>query len=130
MARALIVAVTLISLFACVPAGSASEPATTDSDRPVGGQVATPEERAACEAAGGEIMVAGLFGDEVCIQAMPDAGQACSDSSQCVGRCLNTENFVDYGQPVTTGQCEPTNAGFGCAQEVIDGRGDYAICVD
>lgn len=123
----------LASIVACVPGaerGGSSEPIQGYGHVPVAGPVATAEERAACEAAGGAIAVAGLLGHEACILTLADGGKACTDSDDCIGRCRNSGAFVDAGEPVAAGFCEWSNSPFGCWQEVVDGRGGLAICVD
>jgi hypothetical protein len=97
---------------------------------PVKGPIATPEERAACAAVGGDIVQDGLAGYEMCRQYLRDAGKACSDSSDCLGRCdvpLNVS--VDFDEPVT-GQCTANDSPFGCYQSVTKGRAAPPICVD
>lgn len=136
MLKAVIAAFALLSLAGCVPGGTgqstgAGQPAggTDYAYVPVAGQFATPQERAACEAAGGTIQPAGLAGYESCIQSYADGGQSCSDASDCIGRCMNYGDFADFGDPVT-GQCEASDSPFGCAQEVNGGTAEAALCVD
>ncbi|MEM5517115.1 hypothetical protein WNY37_09155 [Henriciella sp. AS95] len=90
---------------------------------------ATEAETSACEAVGGEVKQAGLLGAEHCIQALPDDGMVCSDSSDCVGRCMISGESVEPGTE-TTGQCAATDNPFGCFQLVKDGRADGMLCVD
>lgn len=94
------------------------------------GEVATPEERALCEAAGGEVRPAGLRGWENCIQTYSDAGAPCMDGSDCEGRCLVTEGSPDFGEKTDAGRCQATDSLFGCFQEVVDGRAQPGLCVD
>ncbi len=95
------------------------------------GQVATQEERDRCEAAGGEISRGGMLGWEGCVQAYADAGKACTDGSDCLGRCMLDEasGGAGMGDPAT-GTCQATDSPFGCFTTVTDGRADPALCVD
>lgn len=136
MIRIFIACIVLVSFAACVPSGSGPATGTNQAGGgagyayvPVAGQFATPQERAACEAVGGTIQPAGLGGFENCIQSFADGGQSCRDASDCIGRCMNYGDFADFDDPVT-GQCEASDSPFGCAQEVIGGRAEAALCVD
>ena len=137
MIKILVTGIAIALLTACTPSGggqtTAPGPAPSNSGYqsvPISGAVATPQERAACAAVGGTIRPAGLLGYESCVQAYADAGTPCSDSSQCIGQCLNSAELVDFGTPVSTGQCEATDSGFGCMQEIVGGVADAALCVD
>ena len=93
------------------------------------GETATAEERAACEAAGGEVRPAGLLGYDNCVQQFDDAGDICSDGDECLGSCLVTGGPAEVGSNVT-GQCAADDNRFGCYQTITDGVADAAICVD
>ncbi|WP_370237620.1 MULTISPECIES: hypothetical protein [Henriciella] len=93
------------------------------------GREATEMEIAACEAVGGEVQKAGLLGAEHCIQSLPDDGKVCTDSSDCVGRCMVSGESVEVGAE-TVGQCAATDNPFGCFQLVKDGVADGMLCVD
>ncbi len=92
-------------------------------------RTATPEEIELCEAAGGEVRPAGRAGFDNCIQTFDDAGDACSDTSDCTGRCLVDGEMVEAGTEVT-GQCAEDDERFGCYQEIEDGKAKPGICVD
>lgn len=107
-----------------------AEPETVDYERiQFAGSVATPSERDMCEAVGGEVRPDGLAGSEQCIQTMPDAGKACTDSSECLAGCKIEGEFVDFNTPAI-GQCSQNDSPFGCFQTVEDGLAAPAICVD
>ena len=93
------------------------------------GERATQAERAKCEAAGGELHRAGLLGWENCIQPYADAGQTCSDSSDCTGGCRYTGSGASIGETVT-GTCQINDSPFGCFQSVDNGRATPPLCVD
>lgn len=105
------------------PADGGYEPITFE------GQTATPEERARCEAAGGEVRPAGRAQFENCIQTFDDAGESCSDASDCTGRCLVVGEMVEGGTEVS-GQCAADDERFGCYQTITGGVADAGICVD
>lgn len=132
MFRIAVVSLALVALAGCQPGSGGDrpdppQPGVLYAPVPVAGEVATPSERAACEAVGGMIQPAGLLGWENCIQSFPDGGQTCSDAADCIGRCMNTGEFVD-GPAV--GQCEFNDNPFGCHQEIIGGIAQAALCVD
>ncbi|MEZ5669325.1 MAG: hypothetical protein R3F55_18195 [Alphaproteobacteria bacterium] len=134
MTKKLIAGLAAALLTGCVSAGGPSTgtgPNGAASYRhvPVAGPQATGEERAACAAVGGEIRPVGLLGWDNCIQRLPDAGTPCTDSDQCLGRCLVAGAGAESGQPAT-GRCEPTDSPFGCNQQVIGGIADAELCVD
>lgn len=93
------------------------------------GAAPTEAEVRACHAAGGDIRPAGMRGWQHCIQSFPDAGNSCADASDCMGRCLNSGEFVGAGAAVT-GQCAADDDPFGCYQEISNGVAGAGICVD
>jgi hypothetical protein len=97
---------------------------------------AYPADPHGCPWRGGHIERRGMFGDRVCVTPYPDAGRACTDSSQCAGRCL-----LSYGSPEVTiqshpigreaaGQCEADSPTFGCYGEIVQGRITRPVCDD
>ncbi|WP_291208234.1 hypothetical protein [Hyphomonas sp.] len=95
----------------------------------VAGEVASPAERAACKAAGGEISREGLRGWEHCVQTYPDAGKTCSDHDDCLGTCRYDGPSAPPGSKVT-GACQVRDVAFGCYTLVEKGKLGYAICAD
>ena len=124
-----IAAVCLAAAVAACVAEQEDGGVAEQASQPISGRVVTPEERAACAASGREILPSGRLGEELCIHVHPDAGRPCTASTDCVGRCLNTGDFVDAGTPAT-GQCAPSDSPFGCWQLVENGVAGDAICVD
>lgn len=111
--------------------GTAPQPPASDY-KPISviGAKATAAERKSCEAAGGEIRRDGLAGHEICVQTYADAGKACRDSADCLGRCMITGEFADFDTSTDAGQCEVNDSPFGCYQTVEDGKATPALCVD
>lgn len=96
------------------------------------GKIATAEERASCEAVGGIVRRAGRAGYENCIQNLPDAGETCSDASDCLGRCIIPQQEGRSYEPgdMATGICEATDEVFGCTTLVNSGKIEGTLCVD
>lgn len=85
---------------------------------------------AACKARGGEVRPVCRRQVPACVVRNADAGQRCTDKSQCAGRCL-----VDNAQPgapgdAATGRCEEDNDPCGCKIEVKNGKVAGGACVD
>lgn len=91
---------------------------------------ATTAERAKCEAAGGKVMIGGLRGWENCVQPYSDAGKACMDSSECMGRCYAEGEYPGMGEETDAGRCQPNDSPFGCRTEIENGRAMPTLCVD
>lgn len=111
------------------PAYGANCPKVAPTPISVAAAVATPAERAACAAAGGSIERQGLLGAEGCVQPFCDAGQACTDSSECIGRCYADTN-TDFDGGPAVGACQPTTSPFGCRTEVVAGAVGPTLCID
>lgn len=75
----------------------------------------TPDEEAECIKRGGEMV--GTFSGPACAMPAPDAGQACTTSSQCAGLCL------------ADGQCSASDLNPGCTSILEDGEA-VVICID
>lgn len=139
MSRIVFAAICLGLLSACAVLHDAGDetpettPPATSPYTPISfdGEKATAQERATCEAAGGEVRQAGLLGWDNCIQPMPDAGQACSNQSDCIDRCMLPigKEYAEFGEEVT-GQCSANDNPFGCYQTVDNGMATPALCVD
>jgi len=92
-------------------------------------QRATPSEIATCEAAGGSVSPQGLAGFDMCVLPFCDAGEVCSDSSECIGKCFAEDASGGIGSPAT-GLCQPNSSPFGCRTEVTGGTLGATLCVD
>ncbi|MCI2398053.1 hypothetical protein [Aliiroseovarius subalbicans] len=106
---ALIALIALITLTAC------------QSDRNPGDPPAAElrQSRAACEADGGSFQRGGLLQQYFCRNALPDAGQACSTSAECVGFCM-----------ADTRTCQAEGPIFGCFAYIEDDGETVEICID
>lgn len=96
------------------------------------GEKATDAERAKCDAVGGKVMRTGMAGWEHCIQDMADAGETCSDSSECTSKCLIPPQESREYSPgeAATGVCAQTDTIFGCVTFVTDGKAEHTLCID
>lgn len=95
-----------------------------------------PEAARACVRSGGTVRRGGMMGAEFCVHSHADAGKACTDGAQCLGRACywQTPDGPEpppppAGAPVI-GQCAASTDGFGCWQPVKDGKIGPGLCVD
>ena len=74
-----------------------------------------------------------MFGIPACVVPYADAGEACTDSSECEGRCLVDLTNTDANPAVgssATGICEADTDPCGCWYEVLDGTTQQGLCAD
>ena len=86
-----------------------------------------------CAAEGGSYQREGMLGWWRCTMPYSDAGKACSDRSDCEGKCLTgADNGGDWSFETggARGVCQATDSPFGCYAEIIDGRVNGTLCVD
>jgi hypothetical protein len=90
------------------------------------------EQKAECDALGGTYKPAGMLGHFRCNIPYSDGGQACTNSSDCEGKCLASEDtrFDPKYEKRTSGKCQMTDNPFGCNAEIRDGKVQPALCVD
>jgi hypothetical protein len=123
MRAAILSALAALTIGGCTPV----EPPQSGSDQPSGDM--TPAARVACTSAGGRVERRGRVGAELCVKPFADAGKACTDTSQCQGKCVGTvEQTAMVGS--VAGQCQADDALFGCYSEIRNGKAVNAICVD
>lgn len=122
----------IAALVLCACAGTYTpDPNTPHGEAPyieIAGEIATPVERKACEAAGGTVQRAGLRGWENCVIPFADGGKVCSDNSECQGQCRYTGDWPPTGK--VTGLCQKDNMPFGCYSEMQGGKPTPMLCVD
>ena len=87
-------------------------------------------EREACEAGGGSVERRGMMGSEMCVRPYADAGKACTDESQCEGRCIAEGRVGAPPDEKVTGICQRDDALFGCFGLVENGTISSGLCVD
>lgn len=85
--------------------------------------VSTAMTRAECVQQGGVWQRWGLLGREFCQVPAADAGQTCTDGSQCSLGCISRTGCVP-------GECQRFRTEFGCYSRVRSGRVESALCVD
>lgn len=130
-----------LALVACAPQENATPPVPTTTDAAAPATVSgakrrpdspfqkamSPEKRAECEASGGAVEQRGMGGLESCVHTYADGGKACTDSSQCEGKCVGAPGPETQQ---TAGSCQKDDKLFGCYSEILGGKPAYAICVD
>ena len=131
-----ILALTSLALVfgACVTENSGETGSVTSEYEKITftGMKATSAERQLCESVGGTVRPAGKLQAEHCIQNLADAGKACLNTSDCLGRCViegNGADGLDFGSPAE-GVCEATDEQFGCTALVDGGKYQGTLCVD
>lgn len=92
------------------------------------GRQATAAEKMRCQAVGGSIQRVGMRQAQACVQRYPDADMVCQDDSQCLGRCLTSENVPV--NTLTAGRCQVLDSPFGCRQSVKSGVAQAMLCID
>ena len=89
-------------------------------------------DQVACEEQGGVVRQEGLLGLYRCVLSYSDAGEICTGTDDCEGRCLGDDSVTDYQAPAgqAKGLCEADDSPFGCYAVIEDGIVTPAICVD
>ena len=147
MLRAVLMSIVALAVAACAPTPPSGGLATNlDQGQPFVGIDGKPlvspqgvmdnsvaqaltDDPAACAKAGGTIRKVCLMGNPLCVVTFKDAGEACSDGSECdSGRCRTAMGIQP--EKATKGVCAPTNDPCGCFQEVEDGKAGYPLCAD
>jgi hypothetical protein len=129
---------SLVSLlpFGLALAGCSQTPVAEESSAPLPTAVAATGAGAGtggkCDRPGQFWARRGLAGERMCVTPYPDAGKACTDKSDCAGRCIADYGSVKgrtSGSPAV-GKCQADDALFGCYAEVVQGRLGARLCVD
>ncbi|MFC6197052.1 hypothetical protein [Ponticaulis profundi] len=86
----------------------------------------------ACAENGGIVQMAGMLGYYRCTLIFDDAGKACSDTDDCMGKCLAEDMAMSPEETETeaVGKCAQTDSPFGCYSQIVDGKQTPTICVD
>lgn len=124
--KALLLAAGL-ALAACSPT-LAPEPAvpTVEEQEPPKMTVSA----SACTARGGEMRQVGRMQSWQCVVKYADAGQRCTDGSQCQGDCEIAGNNGLAPGAAATGVCQADSNRFGCRTTIKDGKAEAALCID
>ena len=126
MRTAPLIALLLIVAFA--PLLGACE-TDRDVNQVVAAIAAENAENAECAAKGGHFERIGKAQIRTCIAPYSDAGKACTDGRQCLGkRCMGDFEDATAATPAT-GTCVATNNPFGC-QTIVEAGVARTICVD
>ena len=82
-----------------------------------------------CKSEGGAVRGVGMFGTAACVKPFPDAGNICSDKSECQGLCKAPESSIVGSQ--STGTCQKdTHDIYGCYDKVEQGIVVGGVCLD
>lgn len=100
-----------------------------NAELPLTEQARSLRNEVSCSASGGVWQKVGRAQMFACVLPARDAGQACSDNSDCQVSCLVTGRDVKAGTAVT-GQCAANTNQFGCKTRVRNGRAEPTLCVD
>jgi len=124
--KALLFAVGL-ALAACSPT-PAPEPVvpTAEAPEPPTMSVST----SACTARGGEMQQVGRARTWQCVVKYADAGERCTDASQCEGQCEIAGNSGIAPGTATAGVCQADSNRFGCRTTVENGKAGNTLCID
>ncbi|HTU68329.1 MAG TPA: hypothetical protein VMF52_20470 [Steroidobacteraceae bacterium] len=106
---------------AATPAAPASPASAATADEAT--------DAAACAARGGAIRPVCRRQIPRCLVPFADAGKACTDNSQCQGKCLVDSSVQNTG-PSITGRCQTDDDPCGCKIEVVNGKPAGGRCVD
>jgi len=126
-----------MAVLLALPACSLFQPGEGEAPAPAGyakiefaASKATPEERAACEAAGATIQPGGKLQWENCVQLFADAGKTCSGDADCTGECRYEGEVELTPGAAMFGTCQVNDARFGCRTVVENGKIAHTLCVD
>lgn len=126
LGKATLAAFGLIAFAGCVPTEAPQAGAESGSGF---SREMSMADRTACTSGGGKVERRGRMGMELCVHPYDDAGKACTDSSQCDGKCIGDAGATSDASPVA-GQCQADDRLFGCYSEIKGGKAANAICVD
>ena len=110
-------ALLVLALAAC-----GSLPPLIVTPQPTAVTVVPPDNEQDCLAQGGAWGPQGMLQRDMCDLPATDAGQPCTNSSQCQGLCLASDSS-------STGTCSPRTLNFGCFEVVEDGA-KMGLCID
>ena len=118
LAIVIVAALLMLALAAC---SALPEPLFV-TPQPTADLVVAPDNEQDCLDQGGMWGPQGRAQTEMCDMPAMDAGNSCTDSSQCQGLCLASETS-------STGTCSPRTVNFGCHDVMVDGT-QMGICID
>lgn len=128
VSMAAVVAVMLLIGGCIVPAATPTPPSAPSASPTLSGHFPTPRPQPTseqeCVQQGGQWGPQGKAGLVVCNLPTLDAGQVCTDVSQCEGTCLAGDDLA-----ATAGQCSPYTLNFGC-HAIIENGERMTLCVD
>lgn len=109
---------------------AAPQPVMTEPQPSADTQASPVPQTAECTAKGGAIRKVCRMQKPACVIPYPDAGQRCTDKSQCKGLCIvDSEKPLEDGA-AAQGRCQVDDDPCGCKIEVRDGKVAGGRCVD
>lgn len=127
MIRTILAAVVLMLAACAQPPVAPSDPAPQAAEKVDWQAAQNAEQCAAIEGAWRPIC---LMGTPACVVNYKDAGESCSDSSECSGRCVTPSMGSTPPGTATKGVCTATSDPCGCFQLVTNGKADHPLCAD
>jgi hypothetical protein len=129
--KALAPALLLFALAACTPPKPPTEGSGEPSQSMISAEAAAAiKDPAECAAKGGSIRPVCRMQNPTCVLTYADVSKACTDDSDCQGKCiLAGDPPADRNTPVT-GECQADSDPCGCRTEVKGGKAQDTICVD
>jgi hypothetical protein len=109
------------------PAAPAAEAAPTPEQSPAPAPIA---DEASCKTAGGDWRRVCRMGKPACVVTYKDAGEACTDGSQCEGGKCVAEITTATPGAAAAGQCVINSDPCGCKTLITDGKAAASLCVD
>lgn len=89
-----------------------------------GGSKLSATDRTECKLAGGDVAIAGMFANEICVMPYADGGKVCRKSSECLGLCLVES------EASKTGTCSLNDNRFGCSTFLLEDGTVNTECQD
>lgn len=125
---------SLLFAFFCVTLTSVLTACGSNPPAPQPPKIDIPKvakDQPSCLALKGEWKRQGRIGAYACVFTAKDAGQQCTDSSQCEYKCLvkPATDMPEAGSKAT-GQCQVTSSPFGCKHEILGGIVQTGLCID
>lgn len=118
-----------LALAACSPAPAPEPVVPTPAEAPEPPPTMSIS-TSSCSSRGGEMRQVGRAQTWQCVVKYADAGQRCTDGSQCEGDCEIAGNSGIAPGAAATGVCQADSNRFGCRTTVENGKAGNTLCID